>query len=551
MTSPVIEMNASIRRRYFARDARAVDAGLVPPNSRAVGRDAFTNVAARMGYGTPNLAEGADYVLYRLSFDYWLLITLYENHWISRRIVDTPAQDMVRAWPTINSDLPPEDLTRMDKCLMKTRSKGAILTALKWARLFGGAGALIVIDGQENQLEEPLDLKNVEPGSFRGLVPFDRWSGISPSGDIEYDFERPSDFNLPKFYRVRQPGGTNFQVHASRILRFTGPTVPTPELEAHSWWGISSLAPAYEEIRKRDNLSWSLLSVMMRASILGIRFKELAQALSGAGMNQVALQAFYARMEAINHTLSSQSLVVLPEEGGFESVINPMTGYAEVYQQFQLDIAGAANLPVSRLFGRTITGLAQSNDADERLYEERIALEQEESLRPQLEKLYPVIAMSELGEVPKDMDISFPSVRVLTEEEKSTLAKTTTDNIVALVNAGLLTKPQALKELKQQSDLTGVFTNLTDDDIQAAEREEELNPGGGLGETLPEELGGVPAEKNLKLTRAADAWEERKHPREKGGSEAGQFASSGAGGSSSALAPAPKDRQEWPEHMEK
>jgi len=40
-------------------------------------------------------------------------------------------------------------------------------------------------------------------------------------------------------------------------------------------------------------------------------------------------------------------------------------------------------------------------------------------------------------------------------------------------------------------------------------------------------------------------------PREKGGSEAGQFASSGAGGSSSALAPAPKDRQEWPEHMEK
>ena len=38
---------------------------------------------------------------------------------------------------------------QLDRTLARTGTKKAILTTLKWARLFGGAGALIVIDGQE------------------------------------------------------------------------------------------------------------------------------------------------------------------------------------------------------------------------------------------------------------------------------------------------------------------------------------------------------------------------------------------------------------------
>lgn len=47
----------------------------------------------------------------------------------------------------------------------------------------------------------------------------------------------------------------------------------------------------------------------------------------------------------------------------------PKVGISDVYQQFQLDMSGASEIPVTRLFGRTISGLGQSNDADERMYE--------------------------------------------------------------------------------------------------------------------------------------------------------------------------------------
>jgi hypothetical protein len=131
------------------------------------------------------------------------------------------------------------------------------------------------------------------------------------------------------------------------------------------------------------------------------------------------------------------------------------------------------------LFGRTITGLGQSNDADERIYEEKIAHEQQDKLKPQLTKLYPVICMSVLGEVPDDLDFKFPSVRVLTEEDKSEMTTKASAPIIASYNAGITGRKTTLKELRELSDKTGVFTNITDEQIDKAEEDPEL-PGEGM-----------------------------------------------------------------------
>lgn len=452
--------------------------------------DYFTNLAARTGFGTPSLAEGANYELVRFSYDYWQLITMYRNHWISRRIVDTPAQDMVKAWPTITGDTKPKDIDKLDKCLRRTQTKINLLTALKWAKLFGGAGCLIAIDGHEHDLDQELKLDDIEIGAYKGLIPFDRWAGINPDGDVCTDIKRPVDFNRPDYYTVRPTGGDSFRVHASRVLRFCGPEVPTPEREAQSWWGISVLEPAYEEIRKRDNMSWNILALTFRANILGFKMPELAAMLSGVGSTQAATQKFTERMEKFNELLSNQSIALIPKDGDLQSVSYSFAGLSECYQQFQLDISGAAQIPVTRLWGRTISGLGQSNDADERIYEERIATDQDTDMRPQLEKLYPIMCASELGDVPDDMDLNFPSVRVLDEKEKSELAKTVVDTVTVALNSGGISPRTYAKELKQSSKVTGIFTNITDEQIEALS--DDVQPEGEMGGDLFGEEGGEP-----------------------------------------------------------
>lgn len=450
--------------------------------------DMFTNGAARQGFGTPSLGQGATYDLVRLSYDYWMLITLYRNHWISRRIVEVPAQDMVKAWPKMTSEIEPKDLTRIDRALRKTNTKNNILTGLTWGRLFGGAGGLIVVKGQENELDQPLDLDSIEIGAYKGIIPFDRWAGIQPIGDVCTDIERPLDFNKPEMYEVRISGGTSFQVHSSRLLRFLGPSVPTPELEAQSYWGISVLEPTYESITMLDNTMWNILGLTFRANLLGMKFPELAQLLSGLGSSQVASQKFEQRMSAINHLMSNQSLIPLPENGGIESTQYNFGGLEGVFQLFQLNLAGAAQMPVTRLFGRTYTGLGQAGDGDERIYEEKISTDQSTYLLPQLEKLYPVICMSELGEVPDDLDLICPSIRVLSEQEKAELAKAVADTTTVYLNGGTMSPRRVAMEIKRSSDITGIGATLDDEFIETLSDDAQAE--GEMGEGLFGEGGG-------------------------------------------------------------
>lgn len=436
-----------------------------------VGKDAFTNPAARMGYETPSVAEAVDYTLVRWSLNYWLMVTLFRNHWIARKGVEIPAADACKAWPRLKCSLTPQEIAQFDRTLSSLLIQNKIKRAITWARLFGGAGALMVIAGHENRLDEPLEIDDVNPGTFQGLIVFDRWSGISPKPGISTDVTNPRTFGTPEYYTVygRESYQVLFDVHSSRILRFTGPEVPSPEYEASSYWGISVLELAFEELRKRDNASWNILQLMFRAQILTQVNPDLASIVSGLGASQQAAQKYYQTMEYQNQLLSNQSMLILPKDGKLESHQYTFGGISEVLDKFEVSTAGAFEIPYSKMFGRNVSALGTVNEADERNYEEKIQQYQHSDIKPQLDVLYPIVCMSLFGEVPEDLDYVFPSIRVLTEKEKAELAASTTDAIIKPFSSGIVSQRTAAMELKALSDKTEIFTNISDEDIASAD----------------------------------------------------------------------------------
>ena len=479
------------KQRAKAADKASVKAGPLGlmEGNRAAAQDFITNVLARTGLGTSSLESGTQYNITRWTLNFWEVLSFYETSWVARRVVEAPAQDMLRTWPKMLGDSTPEDLAKVDKAIRVTGTKNRVLDCMVKGRLFGGAGALMVIDGQEKDLDQPLDLKTMEIGSFRGLIVFDRWSGITPGTETCTDVNRPLDLGLPEFYDCRMRDGASMRVHSSRILRFCGPMMPEPENSAYSGWGMSTLAPVYQTIVSYDNLSANALSLSFRAQILGMRQPDLAAMLSGLGSNAQATQKFEQRMQRMNHMISNQSLLLLEKDGELSSTQYSFGGLAELMQTFQLQVAGAAKMPVTLLWGRTLNGLGQAGDGDEKIYEKAVASAADTELRPQLEKLYPVICTSALGEVPDDMDLAFPSIRVLTEQEKVDLAKATTDTVMVALNGGLLSPRTAGKELKQSSDATGVFTNITDEALEKLSDDTQAE--GEMGEGLFPEGGGL------------------------------------------------------------
>jgi len=436
--------------------------------------DAFNNSLARIGWGSSNLLEGTNYPLTRLSYNYILLQSLYRSNWIARKVIDAIAEDMVKNWFTFTSQISPAATKKLDMTMKLTGVQAKVLEGLKWARLFGGAGAVMIIKGQESprQMEKPLDVEDVDLESFRGLLVFDRWAGISPSSKICNDIDRPLDFGYPESYRVNPESAGSFEVHASRVLRFTGRSLPNWEWQAENRWGLSEIEIIYEELKKRDNTSYNLASLIFRANIFELRQKGLAQMISGIGTNAGAAQQFYNAIQAQAQLMSNQGIVVSdPEGGGLATHQYGFAGIADVYLHFMYDICGACEYPFSRLFGRPGGGMGDSNTGDEHTYYENLRAKQEREVEPQMQKLMPVIAMSALGKVPSDLEWRWRPVRSMTEEEQADLAVKKTTAVVEAFNAGLISQKTALLEFKQQAPETELWTNITDEIINEADEE--------------------------------------------------------------------------------
>jgi phage-related protein (TIGR01555 family) len=431
--------------------------------------DMFSNVPARTGWGTPSLLESSAYPIVRLTYLYWLLMSLYRNHWLVRKVVDAVAEDMIKNWIKPVTEMTPQALSRFTNTIDATQTQNKLLMTMKWGRLFGGAGAVIVIDGDEDRLNEPLDPENVMPGTYKGLIPFDRWSGISPNAEINTDINDPIGYGLPKSYKVVTEQAESFDVDASRIIRFIGPDLPNWEKQAEQRWGLSVVEVFYEELRKRDNTSWNIAMLVFRANLIGYKQENLSQMLSGLGASQLNQQRWLAAMTALNETMSNQGMLIMGKNDELSNHQYSFGGLADVYMHIKEDICAATGYPYSRLFGKPSGGLGTTNEGDEHTYYDNITQKQKSELDPQLRRLLPVVAMSTWGKIPKDFTWMYNPVRSLGDKERSDLAKATVDSAVAVFNTGAISQRTFLQEIAEQSDTTGFGTNITPEVIEKAD----------------------------------------------------------------------------------
>lgn len=476
--------------------------------------DEFVNPLARSGAGMPNLLEATEYPLTRFTQNWQVLNSLYRSHWVVQKIINTIPQDMMKNGYDFQSDINPDQIQKISKIIRQTRLHSKILNGLYWGRLYGGAAGIIMIDGEDDRMDEPLDLDRVMPGAFKGLLIMDRWSGIMPSADLITDITDP-DFGMPEYYEVTLPEGQGvIRLHNSRVCRFSGREMPYLEKLAENYWGTSEMEHVFSELKKRDNVSWNIALLTFMANIRVMKIDGMEQLLAYGG--DKSQQALYNTLEGLNMMLNNNGIQILGKDDSYESHQYTFSGLGEVYDRFMMDVSGACGIPVTKLFGRSPAGMNSTGDADMDNYYDTIEQSQESQLRPVLDKLLPIVCMSALGAVPDDLDYIFNPVRRPSNDEKQSLGSQQTAAVVQAYTAGLVSEKTALRELQGSSKLTGMWTNITDEQIEAASDQPEA-----AGEM------DIPGMSSME-TQDAD-FEESKHPR----SDDGKFTGGGSGGGNS------------------
>jgi phage-related protein (TIGR01555 family) len=436
-------------------------------NNKAVATaDAFSNPAARLGFGTMDLMQGTAYPLTRMSQNYQLLTSLYRDNWIVQNIVTTIPNDIIRKWYDLKTSIDPKYLDTFNRQERKTGVRDKLKQGMYWGRLYGGAAGLILIKGQED-LSQPLDLDSVLPGSFQGLMIVDRWNGIYPDMGTVTDPADP-DFGLPEYYTIRDEERDVLvaRVHHSRLIRFIGRDLPWLEQVAEQYWGESEIEAIYNEIVKRDNSSANIASLMFRANVNYMEADGLDQLLSTG--NAEMQRRFWNTMAAQSYLESNFGMRILNKGDAIHNTQYTFTGIADAYDRIMMDVAGAARTPVTKLFGRSPGGLNATGESDMRNYYDYIDGLRETMFRPIIERLLPVMALSAWGVIPDDLEVDFPEMETADPKELAEITERKTTAIIAAYQADLIDASTAMQELQAASESTGVFGKIKDEDIEAA-----------------------------------------------------------------------------------
>lgn len=470
MAKQSIKLNAKVKRdasRLTPASQAAYDAAvqLGTPAKVVSVNDSFSNPIARTGYNTQSLLEGTTYPMTRLTYNYGLLNSLYRSNWIVQNIISVIPEDMTKNWFKLTTNMPPDELDKFERMQRTTKLRDKVVEGMKWGRLYGGAVGLIVIDRQDN-LEEPLDLDLVMPDSFKGLYIVDRWSGVYPDFELISDIHDP-DFGYPKYYLIRNPDGAEVaRVHYSRVVRFVGRRLPLYERIQELYWGQSEVEAIYEEIVKRDNISHNMANLTFKASLSVYTVKNLTNLL--ALSDTESAKRLYNVIQNQSVLESNQGIRLIDSDDKLEHLNYNFAGLSDVYTAALMDVSGAARIPMTRLFGRSPTGLNATGESDLQNYYDYIDEVRESDFRPIIDRLLPIMAMSAWGYIPDDLNYTFESIRTQTDEQRAKTAYTDVNTLTEAFKNNGLTLEAYMRELKNLSDTTGLFSAITDEMIDGA-----------------------------------------------------------------------------------
>lgn len=440
--------------------------------------DGFENFAARVGTspGTNNVLSQGFFAFNLITKNRVQLEAAYRGSWVVGKIIDSKAEDMVRAGVNIVMNDESEKIPDMQAQLKRLKIFQSLCSILKWASLYGGAIGVLQIKGQ--RLDTPLDPETIGKDQFTGITVFDRWQ-VQPS--LEEIIEEGPDLGLPKYYRIvtsdtptgQTVGGegmiTGIAVHHTRCIRMIGIELPYWQAIIEQMWGESELERLWDRLISFDTATLSSANLINRANLRTVQVEGLREIIAAGGK---ALEGLYSMFDMMRELQTNEGLTLLDKNDAFASTAYSFAGLSDMLLQYGQQISGASEIPLVRLFGQSPAGLNSSGDSDLRTYYDGINADQEADLRNPFELILKILYRSMYGKAaPADMTFTFASLWQNSEMDQATIMKTNAETISGVFADGIIDKPTAMKELKASAGDSGLFSNITDEAIEQAEEE--------------------------------------------------------------------------------
>lgn len=440
-----------------------------------------------------------------------VLSMFYEGNGLFSKIIDTPAEEAVKHGFSL-ADV--TDQTVLDFCysaLDELDWEETAMTAIKWARLFGGSIAVMLINDGRG-IDEPLDWSNIQ--SIDDIRIYDR-SLITPdySSMFSYDPQDPfrtrgSRLGMPEYYTVFSRYG-NFTVHDSRCLVFQNGVLPENCTNSvYQLWGMPEYVRIHRAIRDAE-LAHASGPKMLDKSVQAIyKMKNLAMELATEEGEDRVLK----RLQVIDMARGMLNSIAIDAEGeDYDFKSFQLAGVADVIDAACNYLSALTSIPQTILFGRSPAGMNATGESDMENFYNYVERIQKRMLRGNLRYLLSVVfqagvSTGEIGEVPK-INVNFNPLWSMSDNEQADLEQkkaqtqqTKAQTAQLYVDMGAIDPTEVRKKLadSQEFDVENMLDGTEDDEDLFAEMAEQIKAAEAENEEPSETVteNGVVAEGN-------------------------------------------------------
>ena len=368
-----------------------------------------------------------------------LLNEMYIEHGIIQTMIDQPVEDGFRGgFKIISSELSNDEIIELEKKIEETEAVEKLIEALKWNRLFGGAGLIINVAGEDPR--DDFDIEAIGEGREIEFYSADRWElannpyvltpTLTPNG------QRVKDVNF-NYYGI--------EINPSRVLILRGKPAPSLKRLQLQGWGMSELerlVSPMNKFLKNQNVIYELLD---EAKLDVYSIDNYAGSVA-SGQEE----AVKKRIMLTNYMKSYLNALILDAEDKFDQKQMSMTGVSEVLREARYDIASAMKMPVTKIFGMSSAGF-NSGDDDIENYNSMIERDVRTPSKNIIKTIVRLLCKATFDYIPEDIDIEFESLRIMKETEEEALRTSKYNRFRDLYINGLITKGEFYDLLNQEN----------------------------------------------------------------------------------------------------
>lgn len=385
----------------------------------------------------------------------------YQYNGLFSKIIDRPAEEALKHGMEYNvSDADLKDF--LDDALDRLDWEEKAVTAIRWARLFGGSIIVMLLD-DGGGLEEPVNWQDVR--SVEELRVYER-AIVQPDPDT-YRTGKAEYFDVSSTY-----GGT-FRVHRSRCLVFKNGSLPEyGAAQQYYYWGLPEYIRIHKDLSRALKTHTNAANMIEKSVQPVYKQKNLQSTLAAEGGDTAVLK----RLNVIDQARGMLNSIAVDMDGeDYDFKTFQMTGAKEILESTCNLLSAVTCIPQTILFGRSPAGENATGESDLENYYNFVEGIQKRMLKKNIRTLIKAIVQAGVYdgsiENPGNIKPTFKPLWSLSETEKATVELTKAQRAqVAAQTAQLYIDMQAIQpeEVRQalakdeQVDVESILDNQTE-----------------------------------------------------------------------------------------